>query len=301
MQTPQTSDISENTKFATYFYSVNSIRQKHWTPITLNELENYVAEGLWKAYDSLRREASVRLNVPEIDLGICDIKIVGMSVDEHKVVNAEGFEGRSIQIRFMLTICRREDVEKMRGSYEYGVVKANLLGEKIKSKSLIYAESRENRTAIFSSFSGKALHKTDCPWGVGDAISSLGKLFGSDNMEVNKLIYSRLAYQSVSPSMSNKLQKTFLSSFRVLINGISASVSSSASASSGTPDVILNTSLLPEFIKKKNFIFGRKKAKMNQSDISNKDVVDFISKKESVYPELNEVAERRVRWLINTK
>lgn len=301
-----TSNISETDKFATYFNSVNTIRKKRQTEITQTELENYVAESLWRAYDSIRREASARLNTPEIDLGICNIKIAGMKVDNHKVVNAVGFSGRAVQITFMITVCKKnhaEDSAGYYGSYDVGVVKAFALGEKLKSNSLIYAESGEDRTSIFSSFSGKAFRITNCNWGIENAVSALGKVFASDDEEVNKLVYLRLAYGNVSAPISNKLQKTFLSSFKTLVNGLSKAVKGSAPASSGIPDVVLNASLLPEFIQKKNFIFGRKKAKMKQGDesITDREAVRFIKSKESIYEDLNEVARRRVRWLINTK
>ena len=287
-------------KFATYFHSSNVLRKNFTSPITPLDVENHIAEALWRAYDSLRREAALRLNILELDLGICDIRVIGMGVDGNKVMSIEGFDGRTVQITLMITLCSKADAEKLLGSYETGVVKAKLFAERSKSENIIYAEPANNSTSIFSAVSGSISHAIDCPWSPADAAGALGNAFGANNKQskIGELIYSRLLSGQTSEAVSSRLNKIFGQSFQTLINGIGSVAIKKTVAGAGNPVMALNLPL-PESVNNKNFVFGRKKAKIVKADMSEKEAADFISKKEAQYTSFNEGARRRVKWLIN--
>ena len=282
--------------FATYFHSSNVLRKNFTSPITQLDVENHVAEALWRAYDSLRREAVLRLNILELDLGICDIRVMGMGVDGNKVINIEGFEGRTVQITLMITLCSKADAEKLTGSYESGAVKAKLLSDRANSENLIYAEPYRGSTSIFSAISGSVAHAIDCPWAASTAASALGSAFGADD-KVGELIYSRLLNNQTSEAVGSRLGKIFGASFQTLINGIGSVAVAKRVANAGHQVIAMNLPL-PSAVNNKNFSFGRKRAKIMKADIQEGEAEDFINRHERLYSLINETARRRVKWLI---
>ena len=113
----------------TVFKTVRLERPNPREELTLADLENSLAQAVWKFFDRLRFEAADRLRINEADLLLADVRVTGMKIDGHQVINPEGFTGHSLEFTLCLSLVRRDSlpVEDDAGTvFEEGSVRAHL-------------------------------------------------------------------------------------------------------------------------------------------------------------------------------
>src|SRR3989344_3128197 len=286
-------------KFATYFFTASLNRKNPNAQISVVDVGNNVSEGLWKAFNELRRDASVKLGISELELGISDIKIIGIRIDGHRVFNAEGFTGKAMQITYLMTLAPKGELVSLRGFFDSGTVRAFMAAEATRAPNAIYAEQGNTSTSIFTVMPHKTAHVTDSPWGGDASALALGQILASDDMSANKILYSRFLAGAVSAAVLRKMARAFFSSFQIFINSISAVLINSKIAVAGkAPAILFSGHDLPMPAYERNFAFGGKRAKIRQISVPDQDLSDFISARESAPHTLNEIARLRIGWLI---
>lgn len=291
---------SSSPRIATYLYTANLLRRNPNAEIWNSDIEHYVGEGLWKAYDSLRREASLRFGISELEIGVSDLRVIEMKVDNHAVSSIEGFTGKSVQITYLITLSPKAMIESVKGEYEEGSVRAYLAARSLKAESVIYADSREEKTSIFGVFPNKTAHLIDCPWGKADILSAIGNSFGSDDRSVNEIIYSRFLNGETAEKMGEKMKRLFLSSFQTFINSLSSVLVNIRSlAGAKTPAFLFAAAGSPQFLFEKRFSIGDKRVKINPIRISDSAAREFVESKSVRYAGWNQIARLRMGWLIN--
>ena len=110
----------DSNKAVTVFYSVDLPHQSHGE-INEADLENYLSKAVWKSFDALRGLAAGRLDVVEADLVLAGVRVVGIKVDGHEVINAYGFAGKNVQISLCITMVKRGLIEEPKVKEKEGV------------------------------------------------------------------------------------------------------------------------------------------------------------------------------------
>ncbi len=82
--------------------------------VTLGELETLLAHAISKEFALRRREASIRLELHEIDTILVNATAENFKVDRHVIMNPVGFSGKTIEAVLELTFTTREIFENLK-------------------------------------------------------------------------------------------------------------------------------------------------------------------------------------------
>ena len=73
-------------------------RKKQNTKIDLSELQNIIHKLQWRAFREIRKQVSEESGHPEIDLKLVNATIVDIRIDNYRVTNPLGFQGKEVQM-----------------------------------------------------------------------------------------------------------------------------------------------------------------------------------------------------------
>lgn len=73
-------------------------REDPETKINVGDLRNIVHKLQWKAFDEIRKQISEETGFPEIDVKLVNSSIVEIRIDNYKVTNPLGFQGKEVQM-----------------------------------------------------------------------------------------------------------------------------------------------------------------------------------------------------------
>jgi len=279
------------------FSSVKVVRDHPTKALTPVELENYVSQAAWKFFNQSRTTASQRLEVGEMELSTTDVRVVGIKIDGHQVINPIGFTGRHLEIILSVSMSK----ETMPGQHvpvEGGAVRAYMVSALEGVSKAYYIEPGEEVTTVFAMDNGSVRHISSFDWGRRDVVSLIEEVFELQEEHVWP-IYNRYAQGDISDNLAKKFDKVFFESLMGLINAISMIVRNEGIMKKGdAPPVYIRAQFdLPDKIFRKRFSFNTKKSLSLQKVESNLDIEDFLSEGMSdIYEELNEIARRRIKW-----
>ncbi len=304
LKTEQVKDIST-------FFSTATIRREHSeSPITETDLENYIIEAIWKVFDKSRLEIASKSDMSEFDLVLRDARVMGFKIDGYKVLNPEGFTGKTLEVLTMVTITKK-GFALFNGSFnssgiEEGSLRAYLLSNRLEGKPLIFVESGNASTTIFASTPTKVSRVGEINWGKENILKAIRDLFqinqDSDKNTAEK-IYKRFVSKELSPDLLSKLDSIFRSAFRDLIAGISDIVATTKELkllSTNNIFMSVNDSFaLPEDLYQRRFLFDDKRAKITKVGDAKEgeDLRGFLDEKDSAYKKYNDIAKTRIKWL----
>ncbi len=299
----------------TVFKSICILRTNPREELTSVDLENILAQALWKSFDRLRGGAAERLQTDEVDLLLTDARVIGIKIDGHRVHNPEGFTGREIELTLCLTIVRRDKLPAEGGEiFEEGSVRAYLTAIETNKDGMIYVDSGSDLTTVFLVAPELTSYLGEFGWGQNDLVRAFTS--GLDTAaETGKALYLQYAGGGASPRVTKRLDEIFYNSFGTFVNGITMAIRNSfeprlTGSGSGRgrsalvkeqlPAVYLRSFILPESVWSKNFFLGDRKTRfMPAPEV---DLVGFIDDNQnSVYGELNRLARRRIKWLMPEK
>ncbi len=289
----------------TVFYSVDLPHQSRGE-ISEADLENYLSKAVWKSFDTFRTLAAGRLNVEETDLILAGVKVVGIKVDGHEVINAHGFAGKNVQISLCITMVKRGVIKEPNTKekenveiFETGSAEAYLLSRKLNLSNLLYVEPGEEATHFFYVSPEGAAHIREFVWGRNDII----KVF-ADNFAVPEdaawSIYQKFLAGNISEPVKAKLEKLFSEVFKRFMDGVVLSLRDiSTKELKKLPTIyIKNQFPLPETIVNKSVSIGDKRGRLCllKERINIEDLV--YNTPYTSYEWLNDIAKRRIKWLM---
>src|SRR3989338_11055994 len=91
-------------KAVTIFSTVKITREHPTQALTPIDLENHISQAVWKFYNDCRSEAADKLGKSEMDLAMTDVRVVGVKIDGHQVINPIGFTGRELEIKLCISM-----------------------------------------------------------------------------------------------------------------------------------------------------------------------------------------------------
>ena len=296
----------------TVFKSVRIARSNPREELTPVDLENLLAQALWRSFDQLRNDAAARLQVNEVDLLLADARVVGIRIDGHQVLSPEGFTGREIELQLCLTIVRRDKLPEKGGIvFEEGSVRAYLTAVKAKEIEMIYVNSGDDITVVFRVAPDLTSYIGEFKWGRNDLVKAFAAGFGTA-AEVGNALYLQYAAHEISPRVRKRFDEIFRSSFGTFVNGLTMAVRNSieprltesrpkvhrrAAGASRLPAIYVRSFALPGAVWGKSFTVGDRKVKfMPAPEV---DLNEFAGDgRGEIYGELDRLAKRRIKWLM---
>lgn len=285
----------------TIFSFVEIERDDSQEELGMVDLENYISQAIWRLFDGLRADTAERLGVQEADMVLTDARVMGIKIDGHQVVNPQGFTGKTIEILLGITMVRRDKFVENTHLFEGGAVRAYLLAKKIDFADTVYVEVNDDITTMFSITPRGITYMSGFDWGGSKLINSIKDEFDVQPFTADG-IYNRHVNGNVSDHVSRRLDRIFYNTLGEFVNGVTTSMKNFLGArNSNVPHVYLRTFFpIPESLHRKRFPFGDKRIRFMPS-VGESDLQVFVDDEvHDIYMELNNLAKRRIKWLMPT-
>ena len=221
----------------TVYSSVSLVRPKPKELIDEADLDNLISQAIWRFFDKQRPKAAKKMSIEEIDVLLSDVRIRGIKVDGHKIVNPLGFKAKSIEIYLSETFGVRDFVKGIREIMpsnkivfvsEAGTTLAHALLNSVAetNKPIFLVNLFPNQTAVFQATSGHLHHVDSFNWGENSLLQNLYNNFRLDDGVARNIIdlYNK---NGASPYLTRKLENVFIEECQILANGIESLASES--------------------------------------------------------------------------
>ncbi|MBU4348014.1 hypothetical protein KJ671_00715 [Patescibacteria group bacterium] len=311
---------------STVYSSVSLIRSKPKELIDEADLDNLISQVIWKFFDKHRSKVSKKMGIEEIDVLLGDVRIRGIKVDGHKVVNPLGFKAKSVEIYLSETFTIRDFIKGIREIMplnkivfvsEAGTILSHTLFDSIEENNPLFLVNLfPNQTSIFKASVGHLHHIDNFNWGGNALVEKLRNNFKLDNA-VAKTVIETYNRNDGSPRFIKKLENIFIEESRSLINGIESLASEEGAVFINPyfnfPSCLISDRFQSKFNKKfklqllstdsimKSFGFT---VQFNKSvkKIRNLATLSSVLLELSLMPKnkkISYLANRRVRWLLS--
>ena len=283
----------------TLFSFVEITRDNPTEEFGIVDLENYISQAIWRLFDKSREEAAERLGVEEADLILADARVMGIKIDGHQVINPQGFTGKKLEILLALTMVRREKFVEDAHLFEGGSIRAYLLAKEAGFEEAFYVEIEEDKTNVFAITPEGISHTGSLDWGSRNLVGSIEEKFELSPFSAEG-IYGKYATGMVSDNVAKNLDKIFYDTLGEFVDGVTMIIRDSrGSKRAKAPKVYLRSFLpIPEGIHRKRYTFGSGRMRF-QKPVGGEKIEEFIEDDvHNIYNELNQLARRRIKWLM---
>lgn len=282
----------------TLFSSIEVVRSNPREELGSAELENQISEAIWQLYNAKRTEVAPRLGVGEVDVLLTDARVMGVKIDGHSVFNPRGFSGSKLEFFLAITMVKRESFTPSAYILEGGGVRAYLLARKAGVDEGLYFEIGRSRAAMYSIHPLSISHVADFDWGIDSAVVAVQEAFGVGERAASE-IYMRYARGEVSKHVCQELESVFYGAFSGFVKDIADELRG-LSIKKLSPMYLRSHAPIPKSIYEKRFVVSRRRITFRSVETGG-DLADFINDDiHTVYAELNQLAKRRIRWLMPT-
>ena len=100
--------LSDQNKAITYPAWVSVTRNDVKKEIDSGELENIISQAVWKFLNHYQEKAIAELKTTEADVVLANIRILGVRINKHKVLNPIGFKANTIEFLIEQTFIDRD-------------------------------------------------------------------------------------------------------------------------------------------------------------------------------------------------
>ncbi len=208
--------LSLGSKLATTVHSaVTLMRDKPRDPIDESDLDNRIAQGIWKLFDRQRGRAAAKMSTHDLEILLTDVRVKQVKLDGHRVVNPLGFRAKTIDIQFSQTFSTRRFVEDIRRFVpassvalmaEGGTMAADILMRGGGGDHFIFAALSNDETEFFfASGPGVAWIQT-VEWGRKNLLVAIREAFAVGESVAEKIFELYLVRQA-SPSVLRRIER----------------------------------------------------------------------------------------------
>lgn len=214
--------LSFDPSLATTVHSaVVLMRDKHNQPIDEPDLNNRIAQGIWRLFDRERGRAAAKMAVHDLDVFLTDVKVKYIKLDGHKVVNPLGFRAKTLEIQFAHTFNPRAILPMVKKILpekhlvfftEGGAAAANILSKASNIDNFLLADIQRDRTYVFLASGATVSSLETFSWGKELLLQSIADYFAVGRGVAFKIfdVYMR---REASPAMIKKLEKLLETEF----------------------------------------------------------------------------------------
>lgn len=317
--------LSLDPTLATTIHSgVLLFRDKPKQPIDDSDLDNRIAQGIWKLFDRGRSRAAAKMKVGDLDVLLTDVKVKKVKLDGHAVVNPLDFRAKTIEINLIQTFSPRNFIAQISKIIpgdqivlmaENGVLETEILTKITDESNFLLVDLFKDRANIFFRDGSTIAYINTLNWGKENLVQTLSDFFAIKKAVAERILELYLIRQA-SQNMLKKLERLLGIEFGRLMEQLRE------------PLKEYNTSLVylfsffgvPEFVFGQNFknqFFPR----VNILPVNQDIIIDKLGfevkmgfNKEDLFPsfsallgfyfmpqndKINTIAKRHARWLIS--
>lgn len=212
----------------TIYSSVVLVRDRFKELIDEPELDNLISQAIWKFFDRQRGKVATKMNASDLDVVLSDVKIRGVRLDGHKVVNPAGFKAKTVEILFSQTFLLRQFAESLKDLLpldqvafitESGTAWASVVAKSQEAESFAIANIFPGKTSVFAASGAQNSYWDHFAWGENNLYASLAGDLAVDP-EVAELIVAKYNAGAMSPAVTRRVEGFLGKELQMLANGI---------------------------------------------------------------------------------
>ena len=216
----------------TIYSSVVLVRDRYKELIDEPELDNLISQAIWKFFDRQRNKVAAKMNVTDLDIVLTDVRIRGVKLDGHKVVNPIGFKAKTVEIQFSQTFLLRDFVNSVKEYLplnlislvsENGTAWASVIAKANLTDNFLLANLYGGKTLMFFADGIQNSYCERFNWGEENVHRSLAADLAI-TPAVAKLIVGKCAAEQTSLTFRKRLESLFIKELEVLAGGINTAL-----------------------------------------------------------------------------
>lgn len=291
-------ELREAKDAVTIFASAEVERENHKEILTTPDIENGIAQTIWKLFDEYRSDAAEKLGIDDLEACLVNAIVTGAKIDGHQVINPHGFTGKRLEIMMGATFSSRKATAPGKYILEPGAVYAYLLSRKHDTYPFVLVWVKDEVTNVYAAYERHVHHVDSFQWG-NDVLRRTFKDESSLPEETSDVLYEAYLKGKVSEQLHKKLDIIFDGAFDPFLQGVGSSLKKISTPRGGkVAEVRLASLTLPGHVYMKRFLIDKNKVaflpvKLPPIERFIRDIVG------GPYAELNQISGRRVKWLMN--
>ncbi|OGY62776.1 MAG: hypothetical protein A2745_00685 [Candidatus Harrisonbacteria bacterium RIFCSPHIGHO2_01_FULL_44_13] len=217
--------LSLDSSLATTVYSSSALVHQHTKePIDEAELDNLISQAIWKFFDRQRNRVAVKMKISDVDVLLTDVRIRGIKLDGHRVINPLGFQAKSVEFYLSQTFAPRAFIKELKEFLpedrllfvtEAGAAWSNVLLKSEESGSFLLVNLFPEQTSLFHADDGRVCHWGHIGWGEKNLHSVLARHLAV-SPETSSAIFKIYFENKGSPAFIKKIEKVLMEELRVL-------------------------------------------------------------------------------------
>ncbi len=217
---------------STIYSSAVIVRDNYKDLINEPELDNLISQAIWKFFDRQRGKVAAKMGVTDLDILLADVKIRGVKLDGHKVVNPAGFKAKTVEIQFSQTFLRRDFLNSLKDILpinqvvlmsENGTAYSNVLAKSNLENDFLLANIYNAKTSLFLTDGNQNNYWYRFSWGEENIHRSLSEDLAVDP-DIAKEIIAKYAANDSSPAFRRRLEVLLMKEFHMLARGLNSAL-----------------------------------------------------------------------------
>ncbi len=209
---------------STIYSSIILPREKYKELIDEPELDNLLSQAIWKFFDRSRNKVAGKMSVADLDILLTDVRIRGIKLDGHKVVNPLGFNAKTVEVQFSQTFLSRGLIDSLKEALplnqvvlmsENGTAWSSVIAKATAGdgdagqKNFLLANVFPSKTQLFFSNGSQNSYHDQFHWGENNLKQSLCADLAVDE-QVSALIMDRYIRADASATFRHRLESMVL-------------------------------------------------------------------------------------------
>jgi len=212
--------------------SVVLVRENYKELIDEPELDNLISQAIWKFFDRHRSKVANKMNTSDLDIILSDVRVGGIKLDGHKVVNPVGFRAKTVEVQFSQTFLLRNLVDQLKTLLpakqtvlitENGAALSNVLAKLGTEKDFLLANLFGGKTTLFSASGSQNSYLDRFNWGEDDLNRSVAEDLAI-TPEVSRSIIEGYVNGETSPLFKKRFEGLLAKELHNLARGLNSAL-----------------------------------------------------------------------------
>lgn len=217
---------------STIYSSVTLVRDRYKELIDEPELDNLISQAIWKFFDRSRNRVAGKLGVADLDILLTDVRIRGIKLDGHKVVNPIGFKAKTVEIQFSQTFLSRAVIDSLKDIVplnqvvlmsENGTACSSVIAKAKMSDNFLLVSMFDNKTILFSTDGGFHSYFDQFNWGEENLKQSLAGDLAVDR-ETAGAVIGLYIHNRTSQAFRRRLEHLLMREIQNLARGLDSAL-----------------------------------------------------------------------------
>lgn len=214
---------------STIYSSVLLPRDQYKELIDEPELDNLISQAIWKFFDRSRNKVAGKIGVADMDILLTDVRIRGIKLDGHKVVNPLGFKAKTVEVQFSQTFLARGLIDSLKDLLplnqallisENGTAWSSVIAKAdLEQKNFLLANVFSSKTQLFFSDGSQNAYFDHFNWGEKNLHQSLAENLAIDH-DIASQIIEKYAKADASETFRRRLEHMILREMRTLARAL---------------------------------------------------------------------------------